>query len=93
MSPQPTAIGYLRRDVSGIRQEWDETHIRSLARRFGYDLAKIVAFGPDTDAPITRLINVARTVDAVIVPSVEHFDGGAVPGPLVKVADYQPKAG
>ncbi|MCU1645190.1 MAG: hypothetical protein JWN03_5465 [Nocardia sp.] len=85
----PTAVGYLRRDVSGIRQNWDETQVRSRAKRLGYDLAKIVVFGPDTDAPVERLINVVRRVDAdaVIVPSATHFDGAEIPAPLVKVAE------
>ncbi|WP_405137102.1 recombinase family protein [Nocardia sp. NBC_01388] len=85
----PTAIGYLRRDVSGFRQDWDETRIRSRAKRLGYDLAKIVVFGPNTDAPLERLINVVRNVDAdaVIVPTATHFDGAEIPAPLVNVAE------
>ncbi|MGQ4596459.1 hypothetical protein [Nocardia sp. R6R-6] len=88
MRSKPTAIGYLRRDVSGVSQVWDETQIRSVAKRLGYDLAKVVVFGPNTDHPLTRLMNVVRTVDvdAVIVPGVAHF-GGEVPTELVKVAD------
>jgi hypothetical protein len=31
----PTAIGYVRKDISGTRQQWDETQVRSLARRLG----------------------------------------------------------
>ncbi|MFQ6393293.1 recombinase family protein [Nocardia sp. KC 131] len=88
MRARPTAIGYLRRDVSGIAQEWDEIQIRSVAKRLGYDLAKTVVFGRETDRPECRLLNVIRAVDAdaVIVPSAEHFDG-SIPDPLVQACD------
>ncbi|MEV2218366.1 hypothetical protein AB0E01_00625 [Nocardia vinacea] len=88
MRPTPTAIGYLRREVSGISQAWDETHIRSRAKRLGYDLAKTVVFGDATDHPLGRLLTVVLQldVDAVIVPSAEHF-GGTVPEELVQVCD------
>ncbi|MGK8553051.1 hypothetical protein [Nocardia gipuzkoensis] len=88
MRPRPTAIGYLRRDVSGASQTWDEIQIRSLAKRLGYELAKTVVFGPRTDCPLSRLLNVVRRidVDAVIVPNPQHF-GADVPTELVKVVD------
>lgn len=84
----PTAIGYLRADVSRARQPWDEVQIRSLAGRLGYTLSRTVVFGRYTDDPVQRLINVVRHVDAeaVIVPGVAHF-GGRVPEVLVRVAD------
>lgn len=84
----PTAIGYLRSDVSGIRQGWDETQIRSLAGRLGYNLTKTVVFGCRTDDPVARLITAAREaeVDAVITPGITHFDG-AIPEELGEVAD------
>ncbi|MBF6219774.1 hypothetical protein IU479_16845 [Nocardia abscessus] len=88
MRPRPTAIGYLRRDVSGVSQTWDEIQLRGLAKRLGYELAKTVVFGPETDSPLSRLMGVVRRadVDAVIVPGVRHF-GGEVPPELVKVVD------
>ncbi|MFE9325285.1 hypothetical protein ACIHDR_27095 [Nocardia sp. NPDC052278] len=88
MRARPTAIGYLRREVSGISQVWDETQIRSRAKRLGYDLAKTVVFGDATDHPMSRLLTVVRQMDveAVIVPSAEHL-GGTVPDELVKVCD------
>ncbi|MFD0365851.1 hypothetical protein ACFQZZ_30810 [Nocardia sp. GCM10030253] len=88
MRARPTAIGYLRRDVSGFSQSWDEIQIRSVAKRLGYDLAKTVVFGRETDSPESRLLNVIRTidVDAVIVPSAAHL-GGAIPDPLVQACD------
>ncbi|RDI51054.1 hypothetical protein [Nocardia mexicana] len=89
MTGTPAAIGYLRRDVSKSRQEWDETQLRSLAKRLGYNLRKTIAFGEHTDKPDCRLRTiVARLgVEAVIVPDVRHFEGGAVPAQLVAVVD------
>ncbi|GAB4588887.1 hypothetical protein [Nocardia sp. IFM 10818] len=89
MTTEPSAIGWLRSDVSGIQQESDEAAIRGLAYRLGYDLRKTVVFGPLTDQPLRRLrVLISRLdLDAVIVPSARHFDGGAVPPELVAVAD------
>lgn len=83
MGLMPTAIGYLRSDVSGIRQTWDETQIRSLAARLRYNLAKTVAFSECTDDPVAQLIAVARRThaEAVITPGVTHF-GGTIPAEL-----------
>ncbi|WP_405165203.1 hypothetical protein OG203_08880 [Nocardia sp. NBC_01499] len=87
MRQRPTAIGYLRRDVSGISQPWHETQIRSLAKRLGYELAKTVVFGPDIDDPVDRLLKVVRTVEAeAVVPSAEHF-GSEVPDRVVRACD------
>ncbi|MEU6586682.1 hypothetical protein [Nocardia sp. NPDC046763] len=85
----PKAIGFLRRDVSGIRQDWDETRLRSLAARSGYDLCKVVAFGPMTDSPMQRLRTVVmRTgAEAIFVPSLSHFVGGRVPTEIAEIAD------
>ncbi|MET8874207.1 hypothetical protein [Nocardia sp. NPDC004604] len=96
MRAKPAAIGYLRTDISGISQTWDEIQIRSLAKRYGYDLAKTVAFSAQTDHPLSRLLNVVRRldVDAVITPNLEHL-GGAVPPDLVRVCEINtisPKA-
>jgi hypothetical protein len=84
----PPAIGYLRADVSGVSQAWDETRIRSLARRFGYDLGRIVVFHARTDDPMRRLLNVVTNTEAeaVFAPSEKHF-GGAVPQSLINVCD------
>ncbi|MFE3261822.1 hypothetical protein ACFXPS_41845 [Nocardia sp. NPDC059091] len=85
----PKAIGFIRRDVSGSHQAWDETQIRSLAARSGYNLCKVVAFGPATDSPIQRLRTaVLRTgAVAVFVPSLSHFGGDVVPIEIREVAD------
>ncbi|MQY20467.1 hypothetical protein [Nocardia macrotermitis] len=87
---RPVAIGYLRRDVSGTRQPWDEEQIRSLARRFGYDLSRIVAFSHHTDEPHQRLCNVVGRIGAtaVFVPSLDHFlTPEEVPTALLTLAD------
>ncbi|MEV0063809.1 hypothetical protein [Nocardia sp. NPDC050718] len=54
---KPTAIAYLRSDIS-TAQTWDEIQMRSLAKRYGYDLAKTIVFTPRTPDPITQLITV-----------------------------------
>ncbi|MGW4249379.1 hypothetical protein [Nocardia sp. NPDC004722] len=85
----PGAIGYLRRDVSGARRQWDEVRIRKVAERLGYDLRKIAVFGVETDRPVYRLrVMVGNLgVDAVIVPGLEHFENGLLPGDLIERAD------
>lgn len=81
---KPKALGYLRRDISGARQGWDEAQIRSVAAQFGFDLCKILAFGPETDRPVHRIGVAADRVGAgaVVVPSSAHFDGGEIPSAL-----------
>ncbi|WP_306355822.1 MULTISPECIES: hypothetical protein [unclassified Nocardia] len=85
----PPAIGYLRPHISGLQLEWHRTQMRRLATRLGYDLIRILAFGPDIDQPIHRLcVAAGRTrAEAVFVPSAAHFDGSRVPVELVQVAD------
>lgn len=82
------AIGYVRQDISGCHQQWDETQVRSLAKRLGYNLRKTVVFSDRTDDPVARLRNVATTlgVDAVITPSADHL-GGDVPAELWRAVD------
>ncbi|CAM4097444.1 hypothetical protein NONI108955_08790 [Nocardia ninae] len=89
MTLKPIAVGYLRRDIAGVAQPWNETQIRSTARRLGYNLAKTVVFGANTADPVQELIEAARRAkaDAVIVPSVTHFEGNAVPDDLTQVVD------
>lgn len=83
------ALGYLRKDVSRQQQRWDEAQIRSLARRLGYNLQKTVVASNRTDDPIGVLMNVVAQVDAeaVIVPTVAHFDECTVPAELVEITD------
>ncbi|MFE2998180.1 hypothetical protein ACFXG4_24610 [Nocardia sp. NPDC059246] len=60
-----------------------------MAARLGYDLRRIAVFGPHADRPVHRLrVLVANLgVDAVIVPGLEHFENGELPGDLVERAD------
>lgn len=87
---RPTCLGYLRTDVSGIGQLWDESQIRRLAERFGYDLAAVIVYDPNTGRPpLARLKAQATRLDAeaVIVPSPEHFVGSEIPCSLVHQTD------
>ncbi|MFC4125365.1 hypothetical protein [Nocardia rhizosphaerae] len=72
---KPPAIGYLRRDISGVAQSWDETQIRSLAERLGYRFTKTVVFSDRTTDPIGRLLDVVGTTEAaaVVTPDLGHL--------------------
>ncbi|MTE16092.1 hypothetical protein [Nocardia aurantiaca] len=84
----PSAVGFLRSDVSGLQQPQDELRIRRAAKRTGYDLRKTIVFSERTHDRTRRLrVAIDRLgVDAVIVPSTEHFDGRAIPDELLDVA-------
>ncbi|WP_405137016.1 hypothetical protein [Nocardia sp. NBC_01388] len=87
---KPTCIGYLRTDVFGVSQLWDQTQIRRLATRLGYDFADMVIYDPKFGRPpLARLRAQATRLDAeaVIVPSPEHFEGGEIPRALVQQLD------
>ncbi len=83
------AIGFLRREVSGAHQPRDEIRIRALAERLGYHLRTIVTSTSAGNDLGLHLRNIAEThrVDAVVVPSVAHFDGAVVPSMVVRIAD------
>ncbi|WP_245546919.1 hypothetical protein [Nocardia brevicatena] len=85
---KPKALGYVRKDKSGIHQQWDEAQIRSLVQRFGYELCKTIVFGEFTEDPIGELVHaIGRAeAEALFMPGLEHFDG-IVPWTLVSVAD------
>lgn len=90
MRYKPTALGYLRTDVSGVARLWDESQVRRIAERYGYDFAGMILFDPATvRPPLARLRAQATRLDAeaVIVPSLQHFDGAEVPGTLVQQLD------
>lgn len=83
------AIGYVRSDISGVDQRADEERLRSLAKHNGYNLCKTIVFGSQTDDPERRLgvvLSRMHTVQAVLVPSVEHFDGGVAPAAIARRA-------
>lgn len=85
-----TALGYLRTDVSGIGQLWDESQIRSTAARLGYDLAALVIYDPRSGRPPFARLKTQATrleAEAVIVPSLGHFEEGRIPDPLVRQLD------
>ncbi|GAB2549187.1 hypothetical protein [Nocardia heshunensis] len=90
MRYKPTALGYLRTDVSGVAQLWDESQVRKLASRLGYDFTDMVIYDPKFGRPpLARLRAQATRLDAeaVIVPGPEHFEGGEIPGTLVQQLD------
>ncbi|WP_238595035.1 hypothetical protein, partial [Nocardia seriolae] len=87
---KPTCLGYLRTDVSGMSQLWDQSQIRTLATRLGYDFTDMVIYDPKFGRPpLARLRAQATRLDAeaVIVPSPEHFEGGEIPSTLVQQLD------
>ena len=88
MPMKPPAIGYLRRDISGVAQSWDETQIRSLAERLGYRFTKTVVFSDRTADPIGRLLDVVTTTEAaaIVTPSLTHL-GSDLPHRIVAACD------
>ncbi|MFE3102266.1 hypothetical protein [Nocardia tengchongensis] len=84
----PSAVGFLRSDVSGPNQIRDELRIRAAAKRTGYDLRKTIMFSERTEDRLHRLlVAIDRLgVSAVIVPSTEHFDNETLPDELLEVA-------
>ncbi|MFI9404349.1 hypothetical protein [Nocardia sp. NPDC052316] len=46
-----------------------------MARRLGYELAKIVVFGPQTGNPVAQLLDTIERVgaDAVVMPTLHHL--------------------
>ncbi|MBF6233184.1 hypothetical protein IU473_18135 [Nocardia farcinica] len=88
MFGKPPAIAYLRRDISGVRQQWHENALRGTALRLGYNLRKTIVLGPGSVNPTADLVAVVHRlrVEAVFVPGLEHFDAG-VPRELVAIAD------
>jgi len=71
------ALGYLRADLSGVRQPWDEIRMRHLAPRLGYNLRKTIVFTAATDNRIEQLLaQIERHgARALFVPHPRHLDG------------------
>lgn len=87
MRYKPSALGYLRTDVSGIAQLWDESQIRKTASELGYDFSGMVVYDPKSSrSPLARLKSQATRLDAeaVIVPGPEHFEAGQIPDSLMR---------
>ncbi|MEU6580288.1 hypothetical protein [Nocardia sp. NPDC046763] len=83
------AIGYLRRDVSGVNWQRDEARIHAAADERNWTVILVVLADPIRQgAAINRLMNLAYAegVDAVIAPSLAHFESGDISA-LVKIAD------
>ncbi|MGW4351397.1 hypothetical protein ACWELJ_04835 [Nocardia sp. NPDC004582] len=90
MRYRPTALGYLRTDVSGIGQLWDESQIRQTATRLGFDLAAIVLYDPLTGRPPLARLKAQATrlaAEAVIVPGLAHFEDGRIPPSITPKLD------
>ncbi|GAB4587387.1 hypothetical protein [Nocardia sp. IFM 10818] len=90
MKFRPTAIGYVRSDVSGVRQAWDEAEVRGTAALRGFDFAKMIVIDGRTGKPLLAGLKATITrinAAAVFVPSATHFEGGTVPGDLRQVVD------
>ncbi|WP_306360525.1 hypothetical protein [Nocardia sp. CC227C] len=86
---RPTAIGYLRSDISGSRQAWDESRIRTTAALHGFDFAKLIVIDGRTPKPLLAGLKSTITrlaAEAVFVPNTQHFDTGTVPTDLLAVA-------
>ncbi|AFU03082.1 hypothetical protein [Nocardia brasiliensis] len=81
MGSEPTALGYLRRDVSGAQRAWDTTQIRNLAKRLGYHLLTTVEYDAATEDPVGQLISMvqAHGLEALITPTLDHLEGNAEP--------------
>ncbi|MEU0540949.1 hypothetical protein [Nocardia sp. NPDC005978] len=88
MRAHPAAIGFLRRDVSGVQLQWHRAQIQHVARRLGYDLCQTMILDPRAERSEPGLTAAVSDLeaDAIITPSLEHFDG-AVPDDIVQLAD------
>lgn len=87
MRYKPSALGYLRTDVSGIAQLWDESQIRKIATKLGYDFSGMVVYDPTSGRPpLARLRSQATRLDAeaVIVPDLTHFEDSQAPDSLMR---------
>lgn len=71
------AIAYLRTDLSGARQYWDERRMRCLSERLGYFLCKTLVLCAATHSRIDRLLGQIATehAEAVFVPHLDHLEG------------------
>ncbi|WP_282783778.1 MULTISPECIES: hypothetical protein [unclassified Nocardia] len=90
MRYRPTAIGYLRTDVSATARFHDESRIRELAARLGYDFADMIVYDQKFGRPpLARLKSQIGRLGAraVFVPGLVHFEGGQVPGSLTELVD------
>lgn len=90
MRYKATCLGYIRTDVSGLAMLWDQSQVRRLADRLGYDFADFVVYDPKFGRPPLARLKAQATrlaAEAVIVPGPEHFEGGEIPVDLVRRMD------
>lgn len=76
MDYRPTCVGYVNVDVSGPSRGQDETEIRKLAERFGYDFSDMIVYKPKFGRPPLARLNAQITrldAEAVFVPSLAHL--------------------
>ncbi|MEC3955947.1 hypothetical protein VMT65_23130 [Nocardia sp. CDC153] len=84
MRTQPTAIGWMDPDVSGVAAQWDQAQLVRLARRVGY-----VLIWPPEHTAVSFVDQVREAdVDAVLVPSAKHLDALTLDR-LVHLADVE----
>ncbi|AHH17923.1 hypothetical protein [Nocardia nova] len=83
------ALGFLRKDVSRRRQQWDEAQLRHVARSLGFDFSRTITFSHLTRDPVRQLLDavVRLDVDAVVVPSLSHFTDHVIPAALLEITD------
>ncbi|WP_040835485.1 hypothetical protein [Nocardia brevicatena] len=76
--PDPApALVYLRADISGDRCRWDETRLRGLAIRLGYEPRATIVATAAAEGRIELLLRGVELhrAEAVFVPGREHLDG------------------
>jgi hypothetical protein len=76
----PTAIGYVRRDISGTLLPKHEIVIGLTARIRNVIVGRFVVLGPEVDRPALRLLNIAQAFSSsiILVPTLAHLAGDVV---------------
>lgn len=72
---RPTAISYVRQEISGVNTLNDQAAARELATRWGFELIQDLVVGSETLAPTLRLVRYVldNDADALIVPDKRHI--------------------
>lgn len=87
------AVVYIRSDLSGHARQLDESRLRRLAIRFGYDVCEVLLVDGTRSQRLVYLEDGIRAhgAEAVFVPTVEHLDGQL--GRIVAQADVIEQSG